>query len=88
MKRQNVLYLFCSNASLQSSVQGMSIFENGVLSDGSANAKEWPYQTVAAAINDGWRVVQFPQPGVSSPDDRQRYVPCEFILEKIVEVDA
>ena len=84
--RQNILYLQCGTTSITSKAIGMAIVDNGVLSDGPIDPKDWPYKTVLEAINDGWRVIQFPLITTATVDNRLRYVPCEFILEKIVEV--
>lgn len=84
---QNILYLQCSSTSISSKAVGMAIVENGVLSDGPAKPEDWPYKSVLDAIRAGWRVVQFPIIAAAPLDAQLKYVPCEFILEKIVGVD-
>lgn len=79
---QNLLYLQCRSTSIHSKVLGMSILENGVLSDGPDDPEQWPYKTVLDAIKDGWWVVQFPAIDSATLNGKQCYVPCEFILEK------
>lgn len=86
--RQNILYLLANSTSLQSTVQSMTLYENGVLSDGPIDPAEWPYQKISDAVDDGWRIVQFPSPPPLFLDQKQRFVPCEFILEKLVEVTS
>src|SRR5690348_11523651 len=86
--RQNLLYLIGTSTSLNSSVVGMSIFENGELSDGPADTSKWPYRSVADALNDGWRIIQFPIIVLPPMELGLRYVPCEFILEKIVALPS
>ncbi|MCX6048053.1 MAG: hypothetical protein NT075_23375, partial [Chloroflexi bacterium] len=49
-KQQNLLYLQASSTALTARVLGMSLLEDGVLSDGPADPAEWPYQTVLDAI--------------------------------------
>ncbi len=80
--RQNLLYLVCSTSSISSPVVGMALFENGVLSDGPE--EEWPYAKVIDALNDGWRIIQFPIIVLHPMEMGQRYVPVEFILEKMI----
>jgi hypothetical protein len=48
----------------------------------SLEPREFPYQTVMEAVEDGWRVVQFPTPATAFADDRVDYLGFEFILEK------
>lgn len=86
--KQNILYLLANSTSLQSTVQSMTLYEDGVLSDGPTNAGDWPYQKISDAVDDGWRIVQFPAPPPLFLDQKQRFVPCEFILEKLVEVPS
>ncbi|RAP77912.1 hypothetical protein [Paenibacillus montanisoli] len=84
--KQSILVLLAGSTSLYSTVHSMFMYENGVLSDGPVDSKEWPYQKVSDAIDDGWRLIQFPTPPAIFLDQKQRFVPCEFVLEKIVEV--
>jgi len=79
---QSILYLFCSGSSLNSSVIGMAIAQNGELSDGPEDANDWPYKSAIEAVKDGWRIIHFPRVAQSS-SDIQEYVPNEFILEKM-----
>jgi hypothetical protein len=79
---QDLLYLQTPTTWLEDKVIGMSVVENGVLSDGPEDPADWPYKTVLEAIRDGWRVIQFPTlpPTGGSMDS---HVFCEFILEKL-----
>ena len=79
---QDLLYLQTSHTSLDSPVHGMSIVLNGEISDGPQNPNEWPYETPLQAIQDGWRVVQFPNMALIMDESKAYGLGCEFILEK------
>ena len=44
---------------------------------------EWPYNSVLEAMNDGWRVIKFPEMALMLQEDKTFGLGCEFILEKI-----
>ena len=50
--------------------------------------QEWPYATVHDAIQDEWRVVQFPVQLAPFDDREIDILGSEFILEKFEEYDA
>lgn len=79
---QDLLYLQTSNTSLDSPVHGMSIAQNGEISDGPQDPNDWPYKTPLQAIRDGWRVVQFPNMALIMDESKAYGLGCEFILEK------
>ena len=68
--------------SLTSEILGMRIIEAGVISDGPADPKDWPYQTVLEAINDGWRVIKFPEMSLMLDGSRTYGLGFDFILER------
>ncbi len=80
--RQDLLYLQTSSTSLNSTVYGMLMVQNGEMSEGTSDPKDWPYQTVLDAIRDGWRVIQFPNLALMMDEGRTYGLGCEFILEK------
>lgn len=80
--RQELLYLQAEQTSVTSRVIGMSLFTGGRFSDGPEDADDWPYQTVAQAMADGWRIVKFPEMAILLDDRRTYGLGCEFILEK------
>ena len=47
--RQDILYLQSNNTSLQGEVIGMTMIEDGQLSEGPSDPKDWPYKTVLEA---------------------------------------
>jgi hypothetical protein len=80
-KRQDLLYLQASNASVAAGLIGMSLVQGGDIVDWPAGA-DWPYASVLAAIRDGWRVIKFPELAMLLVDERTMGLGCEFILEK------
>lgn len=80
---QDLLYLQSQHSGVTGRVIGMSLVKNGVVSPLPDSPDEWPYQTVAAAIQDGWRVIQFP--ALVLDDERTYGLGYEFILEKWIQ---
>ena len=85
-RRQELLYLQTRSTSIDYPVLGMRILENGVLSDGPRDPDEWPYKTVLEAVNDGWRIIKFPEMALLLDESRSFGLACEFILERTREV--
>jgi hypothetical protein len=81
--RQDLLYLQANKSSIIAPVMGMKILEDGVLTDGPEDPDEWPYYTVLDAINDGWKVIKFPELALMLDPERSYGLGCEFILERI-----
>ena len=81
-KRQDLLYLQASGTSVISGVVGMSMVCAGEVIEGPAAPEKWPYQTVLAAIRDGWRVIKFPELALLLVGDGTTGLGCEFVLEK------
>ena len=81
--RQDLLYLTAPKNSIIEPVVSMRILEYGNLSDGPEDPEKWPYKTVLDAINDGWKVVKFPELSLMMNEDYSYGIGCEFILEKI-----
>lgn len=80
-KQQQLLYLQTATTAVTSEVIGMLMVKDGAVSDGPFDYADWPYKTVLAAINDGWRIIRFPvQLPVGHTQDT--HITCEFILEK------
>ena len=81
-RRQQLLYLQAVKSSVASDVVGMSIVKDGQVSDGPLDPEEWPYQTVLDAMNDGWRIIRFPEMALLLDESRTYGLGCEFVLEK------
>ena len=82
-QRQHLLYLQAASTSVESEVLGMALVTDGQISEGPTDPRDWPYQTVLAAIDDGWRVVKFPELALLLEEDKTYGLGCEFILEKL-----
>ena len=82
-KRQRLLYLNTGSTGVDSQVLGMSLVENGQILEGPDDVDEWPYNSVLEAMNDGWRVIKFPEMALMLQEDKTFGLGCEFILEKL-----
>lgn len=80
--RQDLLYLQTRSTAIDYPVLGMKILEDGNLSDGPRDPEEWPYKTVLDAVQDGWRIIKFPEMAVLLDESRSYGLACEFILER------
>lgn len=47
-----------------------------------------PYESVMAAMRDGWRVIQVPQLQAAAPgrEHETAFVRFEYVLEKLIDV--
>ena len=81
-QRQSLLYLQLRNTNPGSQVMGMSLFVGGKMVEPPADPKDWPYQSVLAAIAEGWRVISFPNLALLMNETIPQTLGCEFILEK------
>ena len=82
VSRQDLLYLQTNRTSPVSPVVGMRIIEDGEISDGPADADDWPYETVLEAIRDGWSVIKFPEQALMMDESRTYGLGAEFVLER------
>lgn len=82
-RRQDLLYIQATSTAPTSPAIGMTLVQNGEMVAPPADADAWPYQSVLDAINEGWRVVSFPNMALLalSADDPHG-LGFEFILEK------
>lgn len=79
-KQQDLLYLQAKNTSLNAEILGMSLMQDGEISEPEPD--NWPYETVLDAIRDGWRIIKFPEMALLLDESRTYGLGCEFILEK------
>ena len=56
----------------------------------TGDSNQPPYSSVLHAMNDGWRVIQFPQqfPAFPGMEYDTSYLRFEYILEKLEEMDG
>ena len=80
--RQQLLFLRVNGSTINASVIGMLMLENDEITEGPLDPEEWPYETVIDAIQNGWRVIKFPELALWV-DERLTYeAGSEFVLEK------
>ena len=82
-RQQRLLYLNTGNTGVDSQVLGMALVENGEILEGPDDVDEWPYNSVLEAMDDGWRVIKFPEMALLLQEDKTFGLGCEFILEKL-----
>ena len=80
--RQQLLFLPVDGLTIVSGVIGMMRLENGEIDQGPLDPAQWPYATVIDAIQDGWRVIKFPELALWADETRTYEVGGEFVLEK------
>ena len=63
-------------------VVGMMVVESGKVSEGPADPDEWPYKSIMDALDDGWRIIKFPEMALLMDESRTYGLGSEFIFEK------
>ena len=89
--RQKLLILYAHSPDLNSGINAWSIYDGtGREKHTTGDSDEPPYNSVVAAMHDGWRVIQFPQqfPAYPGMEYHTAYLKYEYILEKLEEIDA
>lgn len=87
--RQKLLVLYLQSPDLYSPVSAWSLYDGtGRSSPTTGDSDKPPYESVVAAMKDGWRVIQFPQqfPAYPGTEYTTSYLRFEYILEKLEEV--
>src|SRR5262249_7271600 len=80
--RQSLLYLQASSTHPYSNVIGLSIFEAGKDQDGVDANGQFLYRSIKAALDDGWRIIKFPEVSLSMDDQNNYGLGFEFIMER------
>lgn len=84
-EKQLVLYLYSKSTNLRSPLGGWALYDATAPDEPVLPSQDAPYASVLDAVNDGWRIVQFPRPELYNfTDVDNAYLTYEFILEKIV----
>ena len=84
-ERQLILYLYSKSTNLRSPLGGWALYDATASDEPVLPSQEAPYASVLDAVNDGWRIVQFPRPELYNfTDVDNAYLTYEFILEKFV----
>lgn len=81
--RQLVLYLYSKSTNMRSAIAGWALYDPTVPYEPTLPSQDVPYDSVIEAVNDGWRIVQFPRSELYQFSDVDNtYLGYEFILEK------
>ena len=81
--RQMVLYLYSKSTNMRSAIASWALYDPTVPYEPTLPSQDTPYDSVIEAVNDGWRIVQFPRAELYQFSDIDNtYLGYEFILEK------
>ena len=86
--RQQLLFLCLASPHLASPVVAWSFFDGTGRNQAMAgDADQPPYESVLAAMLDGWRVIQVPVPSAPAPgrEHETSYLRFEYVLEKVFD---
>lgn len=86
---QQVLILYLASSALDSEVRGWAIYDGtGREAHTTGDSQEPPYSTGLNALQDGWRVIQFPTliPPYPGEEYTTSFMKYQFVFEKIVSV--
>ena len=84
-EKQLILYLYSKSTNLRSPLGGWALYDAAAPDKPVLPSQDAPYASVLDAVNDGWRIVQFPRPELYNfTDVDNTYLTYEFILEKYV----
>ena len=61
---------------------GISIFEEGKDSEGVDENGNFLYKSIKEALDDGWRILKFPEMNIAMDDQSNYGLGYEFILER------
>jgi hypothetical protein len=89
--RQQVLVLHSSSTDLVAHTVAWALYDGAAPADAlgmrTGDGTEPPYDSVVAAMRDGWRVIQVPQPTVTPGWEHQAgALPFQFVLTRDVAV--
>ena len=80
--RQSLLSLHATSTNPYSSVVGISIYEDGVDSDGLDERGSFRYSSIKDALDDGWRIIKFPETSLAVYEQDNYGLGYEFVLER------
>ncbi len=89
--RQKLLVLYLRSPDLGSPVGSWTMYDGtGQSRPTTGDSEEPPYSSVLEAMQDGWRVIQFPQqwPAFPGTEYQTSFLKNEYILERMEEVDG
>ena len=83
--RQQVLYLYSKSTNMRSPLASWALYDPTRPQTPTLPSDEPPYESVLAAVADGWRVVQFPIAKLYAYEGQDNdYLGYEFVLERFV----
>ena len=80
--RQSLLYLQAPSTNPHSAVVGISIYEDGTDPDGLDETGAFRYRSIKDALNDGWRIIKFPDMSLAMNEQDTYGLGYEFVLER------
>lgn len=83
-RKQSLLYVYAGGNSVHSSPLSMSIIEDGKDRQGINEKGEFIYRTAYEAMQDGWRVIKFPEVTLAMDEQNTYGLGFEFVLERFV----
>ena len=84
-EKQRILYLYSKSTNLRSPLGGWALYDPTAPDEPVLPSQDAPYISVLDAVNDGWRIVQFPRPELYNfKDVDNAYLTYEFVLEKLM----
>lgn len=84
--RQRLLFLYALQPTVRSVLVATTLHEVGSVPQIDPLQPELPYQCVMDAIEDGWRVVHFPDHRGPFQEGRMDLLGYEYVLEKLEHV--
>ena len=81
--RQQILYLYAKSTNMRSPLASWALYNATQPQKPTLPGDDPPYESVLAAVADGWRVVQFPIAKLYAYEGQDNdYLGYEFVLEK------
>ncbi len=80
--KQSLLYLHAPTTNPHSAVVGISIYEDGADSDGLDDNGDFRYRSIKEALDDGWRIIKFPETSLAMNEQDNYGLGYEFVLER------
>lgn len=80
--KQGLLYLQAPTTNPHSAVVGISIYEDGADSDGLDENGDFRYRSIKEALDDGWRIIKFPEASLAMQEQDTYGLGYEFVLER------
>ena len=79
---QSLLYIQAGSTNPHSAVMGISIFEEGKDSAGIDEEGNLLYKSIKEALDDGWRIIKFPEMVLAMDEQNNYGLGYEYILER------